>query len=184
MSTTPYKQVKEWMTSFGQGTPAAPTMPERAIRLLRAKLILEEAIETVTALGFDPVACIKMLGIKTNLNGHGVQWEFRDNAQQSLHSIFDGIVDMSVVGLEGTAIACGFSEEMVDKAYQEVMRSNFSKMWTKEDLAEKDDLPTGWTVTPVGNDRFIVKNELGKVVKSPTYSPANLTQFFPIKYCE
>jgi len=41
------------MQQAGQETPSKPTIPDEATRLLRARLILEEALETISALGVE-----------------------------------------------------------------------------------------------------------------------------------
>jgi hypothetical protein len=46
------KGIKDWSEKFGQVINSAPTVPSLEVRKLRAKLILEEALETVEALGF------------------------------------------------------------------------------------------------------------------------------------
>lgn len=54
--TKEQKQVAEWMESFGQEVLRIPTVPCKAVRRLRAELILEEALEKIRALGFNPFA--------------------------------------------------------------------------------------------------------------------------------
>lgn len=51
MKSTHQQRVDEFMRRAGQDLPAAPMMPDASIRLLRARLIIEEALETVEALG-------------------------------------------------------------------------------------------------------------------------------------
>jgi len=48
-----YNRIKEFMKLAGQDTPKKPIEPSSEIRKLRAKLILEEALETISALGFE-----------------------------------------------------------------------------------------------------------------------------------
>lgn len=42
------KQVREFMQVFGQECPQKPIIPSLEIRKLRAKLIMEEALELIT----------------------------------------------------------------------------------------------------------------------------------------
>lgn len=177
-------QVKQWMTSFGQETPEKPTIPSLEVRKLRAKLILEEALETVNALGLKYA---HMFGT----------WEEHPETLNLLE-IADGCEDLKVV-TEGTLIACGLANKNTvserqgyDPLFDEVMRSNNSKMWTEEEvrllfnatgmldaasIAQLEDSRyPGWTIIRVtDSDRcFLVKDTNGKVIKSPSYSPANL----------
>lgn len=56
MSKSPHQQrVEEFMGKFGQEVPDKPTMPDEDTRLLRAKLIFEETLETIYALGFKVI---------------------------------------------------------------------------------------------------------------------------------
>jgi hypothetical protein len=50
------KCVERFMELAGQEVPFQPTIPDEKTRLLRSKLILEEALETIEALGFDVIA--------------------------------------------------------------------------------------------------------------------------------
>ncbi len=51
-TTDHYDRVKTFMKLAGQDTPDEPIFPSLEIRKLRATLILEEAMETIYALGF------------------------------------------------------------------------------------------------------------------------------------
>ena len=83
----------------------------------------------------------------------------------------DAIADLLYV-VEGAALAYGFTPYQVDAAFREVHRSNMSKLWTGREL---DSRPEGTTWKPSGiTDRYVVTNAIGKIVKSPSYSPANL----------
>ena len=50
MPTAHYDRVKAFMQKVGQDTPEGAAVPDEKTRILRAKLILEEALETVEAL--------------------------------------------------------------------------------------------------------------------------------------
>lgn len=186
--TNEQQQVKTWMQQFGQECPDKPVVPSLEIRKLRAKLILEEAIETIEALGYRTVPMIDSLGIM-----QGFVLEEKGPANLSL--IVDGCEDLKVV-TEGTLIACGLVKESetyidengndffeeIDPLFNEVMRSNFSKLWTAMEVDKEKNLhaphksPLTFTFIPdTGNDRqWLVKDKDGKVIKSPSYSPAKL----------
>lgn len=172
--------VREWMEQFGQDCPEKAEIPSLEIRKLRARLMLEECLETISALGlrvdFDHCAYGAVIGSA----------KFNKWGTPNLAQIQDGCSDLHVVTL-GTEVACGLQ---ASPAFNEVMRSNFSKMWTEKEVTEKfcreGCLPTGLplkfrdlTAVKVKrsceNDRcWVVKDSSGKALKSPSYSPANL----------
>ena len=82
----------------------------------------------------------------------------------------DAIADLLYV-VHGAALAYGFTGEQVDAAFAEVHRSNMSKLWTDDELA---NAPADCIARPVGDGRFVVTRPDGKVVKSPSYSTARL----------
>lgn len=189
--TSEQNNVREWMQAFGQETPEKPIIPSLEVRKLRAKLILEEALETCKALGFDPD------------DGHLVDdmLDIATIVEPSLKEIADGCEDLKVV-TEGTLVACGLVKTIYcdkmdkDPLFDEVMRSNWSKMWTTDEVNKRgvvtdgdseafdataiigqDTLgdEEGWTYKAVeGTNKWLVKDSNGKVIKSPSYSPANL----------
>ena len=152
--TKEQNQVSEFMRLFAQQVETKPTVPSQEIRQLRAKLILEEALETIHALGF-------FLNRDHDLESSG---------DPSLIQIADGLADLHYVGYCGTAAACGIDMEPV---FAEVHRSNMSKMWTAEDLKQQKALyPTG-VVENYGGGLYRILVQ-GKVIKSPSYSPAKI----------
>jgi len=166
---TQQKQVAEWMRKFSQEVRDVPTIPPLEERKLRAKLILEEALETIDALGFDV--------------NYDIVWrDIHTPKENQLEKIADGIADSLVVQL-GTAVACGIDIEPV---FAEVMRSNDSKLWSIKDLEILEQINdhegkhkvTGeiYDVTCVDIVRLLygVADKDGKVIKSPSYSPAKI----------
>ena len=114
MKRTPHQaRIAEFMQLAGQALPALPVLPVLEIRKLRAKLILEEALETIDALGFD-VTTSKNEGGETpdsfGLSEH-------ENGP-SLIEIADGCADVSVVTM-GTLLACGIGDEDLLKLVDE-----------------------------------------------------------------
>lgn len=106
---SPHQQrVDDFMRKAGQDLPAAPCIPDENTRRLRAILILEEALETIKALGFWPAQ------IDTHLNPAG---------EPDLEGIADGCADISVVTI-GTLSACGIADQPI---LEEVDQANLRK---------------------------------------------------------
>ena len=196
--TNEQKQVRDWMLAFGQRAPDKPEIPDLETRRLRAKLELEETLEKIVyGFGFpylvDNVSgCVDLDDLLNKLK----TMEFKESmggfltkkGEPNLKEIADGSADQKVV-IYGSDVACGLvapyhdsEQEEYDPLFNEVMRSNWSKMWTREELDrtfELDELHEffnngGIKQAPDGGDCYVVKDDEGKVIKSPSYSPANL----------
>ena len=130
------------MQKVGQATPSSPGVPDEKTRLLRAKLILEEAIETIRAMG---------VGVRLRETGgpEGVvtvdphELSFFINGEVDLEGVVDGCADISVVTI-GTLIAFGVDDEPV---LEEVDQANLRKFGPGS--YERDDgkwiKPPDWT---------------------------------------
>ena len=105
----------------GQQTPAQPTTPDASIRILRAKLILEEALETVEALGVD-VRASHSSGTSVSLV-NDPDLIFEAISEPDLEGVVDGCADISVVTI-GTLIAFGIDDEPI---LEEVDSANLRK---------------------------------------------------------
>ena len=126
------------MQKVGQDTPDQLTTPSDKIRILRAKLILEEALETVHAMGVEVRADGEL--------GKPVQEEtlhYSASGEVDVVEVVDGCADISVVTI-GTLIAFGVDDEPV---LEEVDASNLRKFepgsYRRED--GKWIKPPGWT---------------------------------------
>lgn len=99
-----YERVREFMRLAKQGTPDRIGLPDEATCLLRSRLIYEEAMETIHALG-------------CSISPRGEIVTDPRNSRPDLIGIVDGCADVSVVTI-GTLIACGVPDgallEMVD----------------------------------------------------------------------
>lgn len=82
----------------------------------------------------------------------------------------DAVGDLLYV-VYGAALAAGFSPHQVDAAFVEIHRSNMSKCWSDDEI---DCIPADSRSHRVGENRHIVRRNDGKIVKSPSYSPARL----------
>jgi predicted HAD superfamily Cof-like phosphohydrolase len=195
--TNEQANVKQWMKAFGQDTPDKPCIPSLEVRKLRAKLILEEALETITALGIGVYVqnqdnewdCIQDFeDLEFNNLWEEETPEGNGQVLGQLQEIADGCEDLKVV-TEGTLVACGlvqnnnrnYSVETPDinkdLLFEEVMRSNNSKMWTLEEAkkfcSEFPDNQNTFTQRHNSN-MYSCEDKDGKIIKSPSYSPANL----------
>ena len=116
-----YDQVREFHEKAEQPIRTVPQLPPAGERFLRAKLILEECLETIEALGFD-----LWVGYGENV------WQPKvgenttmlvPNAKESLVEIADGCADIAVV-TSGTLIACGIKDIPLQ---EEVNLNNLAK---------------------------------------------------------
>ena len=102
MKTDHQKRIEELMRRASQELPIKPIMPPQAVRQLRANLILEEALETIEALGF---------AVKLNNNDFvAVQM-----GEPDIVKVVDGCADVSVVTI-GTLSAFGVSDQPILEA--------------------------------------------------------------------
>ena len=85
----------------------------------------------------------------------------------------DAVGDLLYV-VYGAALAAGFSPHQVDAAFTEIHRSNMSKCWSDDEI---NFIPADSRSTQVRDNRHIVRRSDGKIVKSPSYSPARLEGF-------
>jgi len=131
-----------------QELPDEPTLPDAKVRKLRAALIFEEAMETISALGVDIV-----MHVDTNMyvggdskrryfllnqahpDGHGtvVSHEYQASAPGNLQLIADGCADVSVVTV-GTLSACGIADTPVLEAVDQnnLDKSGPGHTWRKD----------------------------------------------------
>jgi len=138
MPTAHYGRVKNFMQRVGQDTPDRLTTPDDKIRILRAKLILEEALETAKAMGIEVRAGSE--------NGALIEEEtlhYSAPGEVDVVEVVDGCADISVVTI-GTLIAFGVDDEPV---LEEVDESNLRKF--EPGSYRRDDgkwiKPPGWT---------------------------------------
>ncbi len=168
-------QVREFMRFFGQDTPKKPTNISAATAKLRAQLILEEAIETITKglglaiylVGRDG----REVGIHEDNLGYwfgdkGLPIEFEKVKEVNLKETVDGLADLAYVGDFGTAVAVGVDLEPIQDI---VHASNMTKAWKFEDLEEAKRLYPTAKVEDYGNNLYRLIREDGKVIKSPHF---------------
>jgi predicted HAD superfamily Cof-like phosphohydrolase len=178
-SYRPQEDIVTLMTQFEQEVKDSPELPDAATRLLRARLVFEEALEFVRACG----CTVTMSG--SSVEGPAVINDIRvvldPNGTPDFTEYVDGCIDQLVVTY-GALVAAGVK---VESAWDEVQRSNMSKAWphcsvcdavlvrgTGEELVHPDDADAH-----AGNWNSVLKvhkREDGKFIKAPTYSAANL----------
>ena len=106
-----YNRIKQLNEKINRAPePDSPTIPDEATRILRAKLILEEAMETIDALG-----CTVMYETYQTLD---FDWmTVGATHEPNMVEIADGCADISVVTM-GTLVTCGIPDrgllELVD----------------------------------------------------------------------
>ena len=142
-------RVEQFMQVGGQAVPYVPGIPSENVRLLRARLILEEALETIEAMGID--ISLRSAGI-----GAGGAWpvyfdvcilEINPHRQPDMVLIADGCGDLSVVTI-GTLSAFGIADDPILK---EIDRSNLDKF-----------------------RNGVIKDEFGKIKKPDDWQPPNI----------
>ena len=89
---TPHQQrIDEFMRKAGQDVPDKPCIPDASTRILRAKLILEEALETVRALGVGVDVCSPYTpGKSVLLTDDDVNLEFKATGEVDVEGVVDG----------------------------------------------------------------------------------------------
>lgn len=102
-----------------QEIPQVPTLPKDDVLRLRASLILEEALETIDALG-----CQVLLDRHIDVNKKNVS--IVSVKEANLEEICDGIADISVVSI-GTLSACGVSDQGLLKMVDENNLAKFGE---------------------------------------------------------
>lgn len=152
------EQVAEFHKAFGVPVNETPRVIDRERRLLRAKLILEEASETISA-----------MGCYVNRE-HNIEYSCVNQEFEKLEEIADGLADLLYVTF-GACLEFGIDAQ---KVFDEVHRSNMSKAWTGEELST-DAFVEGYESRPIRSiNGYAVKRSDGKIIKSPSYSPADI----------
>ena len=178
----PQEDIVILMKQFNQQVKESPELPDPDTRLLRARLVFEEALEFVKGCG-----CTVTMAVAGS-NGEeqaavidGIAVVLDPNGTPDFTEYVDGCIDQLVVTY-GALNAAGVKAQ---PAWDEVQRSNMSKAWPHcsvcdavlernagQELVHPEDANThhgDWK--PILK---IHKRPDGKVIKSPTYSPANL----------
>ena len=175
----PQEDIVTLMKQFEQEVKEAPELPDEATRLLRARLVFEEALEFVRACGCT-VALSRSEGERAAVIDE-ISVVADADVKPDFTEYVDGCIDQLVVTY-GALNAAGVKAQ---SAWDEVQRSNMSKAWPHcsacdavlvrgagVELVHPDDAGAHG-----GEWRTVLKvhkREDGKFIKAPTYSPANL----------
>jgi predicted HAD superfamily Cof-like phosphohydrolase len=143
MPTPHFRRIRAFMQKANQATPPEVVVPEAEIRVLRAKLILEEALETVEALGITVQAGGEQGPVIREKTLH-----YTDGNPVDIEGVVDGCADISVVTI-GTLIAFGVDDEPV---LEEVDSANLRKFGPGGHRREdgKWIKPPDWTPPDIG----------------------------------
>ena len=90
----------------------------------------------------------------------------------NLVEYLDAVGDLLYV-VYGAALAAGFTDKQVDAAVREIHRSNMSKLWSEDELG---NVPADAKAILSVPGKWIVRRNDGKIIKSPSYSPARLKE--------
>ena len=131
------KRVERFMRAAGQVVPDAPCIPMNSVCELRARLVLEEALETIDGLGYEIIPN----GDADHVHMGGLT--LRRVKDPDIVKVVDGCADTSVVSI-GTLSAFGVKDEHV---LREVDRSNTAKTegGVVRDQSGKVQKPKGWS---------------------------------------
>jgi len=147
MSYSNSMKVADFMRAARQPVRTEITMPTEAERLLRVRLVIEEALEFAEAMG------VRVTGVATDLhahNEHSVQVEIVDDVGVDIVEAADALAD-SLYVVYGSGWTLGLPLQDV---FDEVHRSNMAKV----------DDSTG----------FCVVSPDGKVLKPQGWTPPDV----------
>lgn len=143
------QKVREFHQKGNQLISEKPTIPDEKTRILRAKLILEEALETIEAMGVDVSVTERWCDgeyvdyrfITTNKIKEGTI-VFEIETDCDLVAVADGCADLKVV-TTGTQLAFGIP---IDETQEAVDDSNLAKFKGDYSIREDGKLikPSDW----------------------------------------
>ncbi len=146
------KSVKEFMIKGRQSAPDRPTEPSTDERILRAKMTIEEAVETSDAFG---VEIIHWVDTEYGRTGRIVKMEnltFVDTGKFDIVEVADGVSDQIVIAV-GNANCIGVDIEPV---MDEVLANNMLKVINPK---FRED---GKLIKPEGHPRPDIKRIIDK----------------------
>jgi predicted HAD superfamily Cof-like phosphohydrolase len=183
MTDKPYRPQEDIVTlmkQYDQQVKESPELPDPETRLLRARLVFEEALEFVRGCG----CTVTMDSAESNGRAaviDEINVVLDPEGKPDFVEYVDGCIDQLVVTY-GALNAAGVKAQ---PGWDEVQRSNMSKAWPHCSVCDAVLAPGAGTelVHPEDSNAHagdwspilkIHKRPDGKVIKSPTYSPADL----------
>lgn len=124
---------------------------------LRAKLIMEEAVETVAALGFSVHALIDQPGIPGERAHREVASFHKSFAEPDFLEVIDGLCDLIYV-IAGTGVTAGVD---LDPHFTEVHKCNMMKLLGPKRADGKQLKPEGWQ--PPDHARVLAEAQSGEL---------------------
>lgn len=128
------KQVRDFNRAIQTPNRLTPGMPSAEVRLLRARLILEEALEVIDALG----VIVSTDGLNLVICMENINFEAHNDF--SLTEAVDGMCDLKYV-TDGTADVLGVD---LEPFFEEVHHTNMQKLNGPKDSNGKQLKPSGW----------------------------------------
>ena len=184
MTDKPYRPQEDIVTlmkQFEQEVKESPEVPDPQTRLLRARLVFEEALEFVKGCGCTVTLARSGENAEKVAVIDDIAVELDPNGKPDLAEYVDGCIDQLVVTY-GALNAAGVNAQ---SAWDEVQRSNMSKAWPHCSVCDavlergggRELVHPEGTQSHNGEWRPVLKvhkREDGKFIKAPTYSPADL----------
>jgi len=177
----------------GQEVHDTPTLRTPDIHKLQFSLMREEAIELYAAeIDQDRVAIADALGdllyvVYNTANAHGI---VLDRTSRVLHDVGSAIgyyqdharagniewVELCLTNIKTAIFIRSEGYIPLRLVFAEIHRSNMTKLWTMDEVEEiAFDSSYTYEFVESKTDRvYRVKNKLGKLIKSKSFSPPNL----------
>jgi predicted HAD superfamily Cof-like phosphohydrolase len=159
--------VHEFMEAAGQTIGELGDEPEVRDRELRAKLIMEEAVETVAAMGFSVQASIYP---DTTSVENAIATFIKTYDKPDFIETIDGLCDLIYV-VVGTAVTAGID---LGPHFTEVHRANMMKLQGPKRADGKQLKPEGWqppdheaVLIRQAREREIWKEAIRKAIEDP-----------------
>lgn len=148
------ENVKEFHRKAKQGIANKPIIPSEEVRLLRAKLIFEETLETIEAMGvevdFDHCSLADTWGIETEAIKEGaIVFNIDPYKKPDLVEVADGCADINYV-VTGTQLEFGIP---IEEVQAEVDRSNADKFTGDYTINESGKIikPSDWKAPDIAS---------------------------------
>jgi hypothetical protein len=173
------KSTHDWLTDAGKGN-----LPlDQSLLNLAPILVLEELTETVEAIGSDAVDGY-ILALKSSI----ARLESKVHPHKpDMKGVRDGIADLYVT-VTNIAYGSGIGVRDIERDYDRVMESNFTKYCYTEEEAEAtveayrngthpnkigECIEAKWSISPrvddYGREVYVITSLTGKILKSINY---------------